>query len=191
MLNFNTTTTAGSHSQWELIFLFDILKEVLIFIFDVGQLIRHLSLQQQISEVTLLQKPTVKFTKRPLRTTHQLRIRLNRSEKLRQMAWTRHQLHLLQEVTSTLSLSASIFVSQVGKLLLIVRSHELPYHFFGDVATDIFLVIAFRLHSLFFYFPEHMYFGGRWKLWRVRLSPKCSWRQIQDKRSRGHIMRSG
>lgn len=70
LLVLSCTATAGLHPDRRRLFLPHVLEQVPVLVFNVGQLVSHFTLQQQVTQVTLLQEPAVELAEGSFRTGH-------------------------------------------------------------------------------------------------------------------------
>ena len=66
------------------------------------------------------------------------------------MAGPGHQLNFSQVVSFAFLVIASVFFDQFKYFLFVSFADELPNDFFGYIATDVFIVVAFTLDFLLF-----------------------------------------
>jgi len=126
-----------------------------IFILNIGIFIRHFPLQQQIPQISLLQKPLIKLTKSQLTTIQPLNITRLRNKQFRKMTWTSYQLHLSQIKCFTLTIITSILTHQFLCLLFIIFTDEFPDYFLCYVSANILIVVTSITNPLFLDRTKH------------------------------------
>ena len=135
-------------------------KQDIVLKLDVSLLVRHLSLQKQVSQIPFLQKPLKKLPKRKLASYRLLSIVYLRLYQRRYVARSCDIFHPGNVPFTRVVTTAIIFFAQFFNKILKCRPRELTYYFLCYVPTNVLLVVTLVVLFLLFDFLKNTHIDG-------------------------------